>query len=141
MEHKKTISVLDDTTNQSSKFRTRNSVEINDESEGKYNVSNQIITSMIKSNLSDYSGSYIHVIRTIIAPNIGTVAASNNRDKKVIFKNCPPFTNCISKIYNKQVDGAYDIDLVICTYNLIEHSDPDSKYQEVYVNTIAMKQL
>ena len=141
MEHKNIISVLDDTTNQSSKFRTRNSVEINDESGGKYNVSNQIITSMIKSNLSDYSGSYIHVIRTIIAPNIGTVAASNNRDKKVIFKNCPPFTNCISKIYNKQVHGAHDIDLVICTYNLIEHSDPDSKYQEVYVSTIAMKQL
>ena len=141
MEHKKIISVLDDTTNQSSKFRTRNSVEINDESRGKYNVSNQIITSMIKSNLSDYSGSYIHVIRTIIAPNTGTVAASNNRDKKVIFKNCPPFTNCISKIYNKQVHGTHDIDLVICTYNLIEHSNPDSKYQEVYVNTIAMKQL
>ena len=128
MEHKNIISVLDDTTNQSSKFRTINLVEINDESGGKYNVSNQIITSMIKSNLSDYSGSYIHVIRTIIAPNIGTVAASNNRDKKVIFKNCPPFTNCISKIYNKQVHGAHDIDLVICTYNLIEHSDPDSKY-------------
>ena len=128
MEHKNIISVLDDTTNQSSKFRTINLVEINDESGGKYNVSNQIITSMIKSNLSDYSGSYIHVIRTIIAPNIGTVAASNNRDKKIIFKNCLPFTNCISKIYNKQVHGAHDIDLVICTYNLIEHSDPDSKY-------------
>ena len=29
-------------------------------------------------------------------------AAANNTDKKVIFKNCAPFTNCISKINNTQ---------------------------------------
>ena len=37
MEYQKIINLLDDTTNQSSKFRTRNWVEINDESWGAYN--------------------------------------------------------------------------------------------------------
>ena len=31
--------------------------------------------------------------------------ATNNTNKKVIFKNCAPFTNCISKI-NKKIDNA-----------------------------------
>ena len=39
MEHQKIIKLLDDTTNQPSKFRTRNWVEINDKSKGKYNYS------------------------------------------------------------------------------------------------------
>ena len=35
MKYKKIIKLLDDTTKQPSKFRTRNQVEINDESRGK----------------------------------------------------------------------------------------------------------
>ena len=42
MEYQKIINLLDDTTNEPSKLRTRNWVEINDESRGTYNVSNQI---------------------------------------------------------------------------------------------------
>ena len=37
MEHQNTINLLDETTNQSSKFRTRNWIKINDESWGDYN--------------------------------------------------------------------------------------------------------
>ena len=57
MEYQKIINSLDDTTNKPPKFRTRNWVEINDESQGTYNESNQIKlkTSMIRSNLCDYS--------------------------------------------------------------------------------------
>ena len=47
--------------------------------------------------------------------------------KKVIFKNCAPFTNCISKINNTQLDNTKDIDIVIPMYNLIEYSDNYSK--------------
>ena len=47
--------------------------------------------------------------------------------KKVIFKNCAPFTNCISEINNTQVDNAKDIDILMPMYNLIEHSDNYSK--------------
>ena len=43
--------------------------------------------------------------------------------KKVIFKNCAPFTSCISKISNTQIDNAEYIDIVIPLYNLIEYSD------------------
>ena len=39
MKYQKTINLLDDTTNQPFKFRTRNLVEINDESKGKYDNS------------------------------------------------------------------------------------------------------
>ena len=33
--------------------------------------------------------------------------------KWVIFKNCAPFTECISNISNTQIDNAKDIDVVI----------------------------
>ena len=56
MEHQKTINLLDDTTNQPSNFRTRNWVEINDESKGRYDNSNiRFKTFIIRSNLCDYS--------------------------------------------------------------------------------------
>ena len=54
-------------------------------------------------------------------------AAANNTNKKVIFKNCAPFTNCISKINNTQIDNAEYIDIVMPMYNLIEYSDNYSK--------------
>ena len=58
MEYRKIINLLDDTTNHSSKFRTRNWVKINDESKGRYYNSNlKFTTSMIRYNLYDYSES------------------------------------------------------------------------------------
>ena len=79
---------------------------------------------MLKSNLCDYSDAYILVKGTITVNN--TAAAdldANDTNKKVIFKNCAPFTNCISEINNTQVDNAKETDIVIPTYNLIEYSD------------------
>ena len=54
-------------------------------------------------------------------------AAVNNNDRKVIFKYCAPFTNCISEINNTQIDNAKDIDIVMSMYNLIEYSDNYAK--------------
>ena len=49
MEHQKTINLLDDTANQPSDFRTRNWVEINDESRGRYDNGNiRFKTSIIR---------------------------------------------------------------------------------------------
>ena len=45
----------------------------------------------------------------------------------VAFKNCVPFTNCISEINNTHMDNAKDIDIVMPMYNLIENSDNYSK--------------
>ena len=52
---------------------------------------------------------------------------ANNTDKKVIFKNCDPFTDCISKINNTQVNNVKYIDIVMLMYNLIEYNNNYSK--------------
>ena len=56
MEYKKIINLLDNAPNQSSKFRTKKWVEINDDSRGMYNTNNQVTfkTAMLKSSLCDY---------------------------------------------------------------------------------------
>ena len=83
---------------------------------------------MLKSSLCDYSDAYILVKGTISVNNTAAAgAAVNNDDKKVIFKNCTPFTNCISEINNTQIDNAKDIDIVMSMYNLIEYSDNYAK--------------
>ena len=47
----------------------------------------------------------------------------NERNKRIIFTNCAPFTDCISEINNRQIDNAKYIDVVMPIYNLIEYSD------------------
>ena len=42
MEYEKIINLLDNTPKQPTKFRTKNWVEINDDSHGKYNTGSQI---------------------------------------------------------------------------------------------------
>ena len=131
MEYQKIANLIDDNTlNQPSKFRTRSWIETNDESRGAYNVNSQIKfkTTMLKSSLCNYSDAHILVKGTITFNNTAAQgAAANNTNKKVIFKNCAPFTNCISEINNKQIDNAKDIDIVMPMYNLIEYSDHYAK--------------
>ena len=47
-------------------------------------------------------------------------AATN---KKGFFKNCAPFTDCISEINNTKIDNAKDLDIVMPMCNLVEYSD------------------
>ena len=58
------------------------------------NVNSQIKfkTTMLKSSLCDYSNAYILVKGTITVNNTAA-ADADNTNKKVIFKNCAPFTN------------------------------------------------
>ena len=121
--------MLDNTWNQPSKFRTKNGWNF-DESRETYVVNKQIKfkTSMLRSSLCDYSNAYILVKGNILVNNTAGVGDdANNTGKKVIFKNCAPFTDCISKINNTQVGNAKDIDIVMSMYNLIEYSDNYSK--------------
>ena len=131
MEYQKIAKLIDDNTlNEPSKFRTRNWIEINDESRGAYNDNSQIKfkTTIIKSSLCDYKDAYILVKGTITVNNTSAQGvAANNTNKEVIFKNCGPFTNCISEINNTQIDNAKDIDIVMPMYNLIEYSDNYAK--------------
>ena len=91
MEYQKIANLIDDTSSQPYQFRTRNLVEINDESRGAYNVNSQIKfkTTMLKSSLCDYSDAYILVKGTISVNNTaGAGAGANNNNKKVTFNNC-----------------------------------------------------
>ena len=85
---------------------------------------------MLKSSLCDYSDAYILAKRKITIAGAGAYAAarqSDERDKGVAFKNCAPFTNCISEINNTQVDNAKDINIAMPMYNLIGYSDNYAK--------------
>ena len=144
MEDQKIANLLDKELNQTSKFRTRNWVEINDESRETY-TSNDIRfkTTMIRSSLCDYADAYILVKGTItITGNAGAepnpdaprtaaqlLAArqADERDKGVTFKNCAPFTKCISRINNTDTDNPQDLDIVMPMYNLIEYTNNYSK--------------
>ena len=124
--------MIDGASNQPFIFRTKNWVEMNDESRGTYNVNSQIKfkTTMLKSSLCDYSDAYILVKGKItITGREADVATrrADERDKGVAFKNCAPFTNCISEINNTQADNAKYIDIVMPMYNLIEYSDNYAK--------------
>ena len=85
---------------------------------------------MLRSNLCDYADAHMHVKGMIKITGTGDSAAArqaDERNKGVTFKKCAPFTKCISRINNKDIDTAEDIDIVMPMYNLIEYSDFYSK--------------
>ena len=49
------------------------------------------------------------------------------KNKEIVFKNSPPFTNYTSKINNTDVDNAKNQDVVMPMFNLIEYSDYSSE--------------
>ena len=88
MEHQKVLNFLNESNN--SKFVTRKWNIANDQSNANYNVGNEIIYNTVRSNLCDYHDAYISVkgdITVTAAPAV-----------QVSFKNCAPFTKCITKI-------------------------------------------
>ena len=102
-----------------------------DKSRGNYKNSEiRLKTTMLRSNLCDYGDSYIHVKGTITITGAGANDDARNadeRNKGVTFNNWAPFTKCISRINNTDIDNAHDIDIVMPMYNLIEYSDNYSK--------------
>ena len=88
--------MLESTSDNPSKFRTRNWVEINDEPRGNYaNSDIRFKTTMLRTSLYDYADLYKLVKRTIIITGARDKAAArqaDERDKGGTFKNCAPFT-------------------------------------------------
>ena len=85
---------------------------------------------MLKSSRCDSADAYILVKGTITITGAGDDAAArraDERNKGLIFKNCAPFTKCISKISNTEIDNAQDTDIVMPMYNLTEYSHNYSK--------------
>ena len=132
MEYQKIINLLDNTPDQLSKFRTKNWIEINDQSRGVYSTGSDIrfTTTMLKSSLCDYGDVYILVKRIITITGTGDNAAArqaDERNKISVFKNCAAFTNYKSETNNTEIDNAKDIDTVMLMYNLIKYNDNYSK--------------
>ena len=85
---------------------------------------------MLMSNLCGYADAYILVKGIITITGEGDDATARQvgeRNKGVTFKNSAPFTKCISRINDTDIDTAQDIDVVMPMYNVIEYSDNYSK--------------
>ena len=119
----KNHNLLGTTLHEVPRFITKKWVEVDEQSgnaEARYKPSRQIRfkTSMLRSDLCDFSDAYIVVKGDI------TVTNPNNakRNKAVAFKNNAPFINCISKINGVKIDNAEDLDVVMSMYNSLEYS-------------------
>ena len=116
MEIKKIIKLLNDSSNEESKFATKKWYVIDSQTtKGKYKQGDTIKfeTETIKSSLCDYSDAFI-----LVTGNI-TVAANNNTD--VAFKNCALFSTCtINDVFVEEANHIYSA-MPVC--NLIEYSD------------------
>ena len=120
MEHYKISKLLNNSA--VAKFVTKKWVEVNDLSSGQYSVNKNIRfqTSLLRSDLCDYSNAYI-VVK-------GRVSVTNNNSanriyKKLTFKNNVPLRSCITKINNIFIDNAEDLDIVMPMYNLLQYSN------------------
>ena len=120
MEHHKISNSLNDST--VPKLFTKKWVEINDLSSGQYSVNKNIRfkISLLRSDLCDYSDSFIVVKGTI---SITGINDNNKRNKEITFKNNAPLKSSITKINNKYIDCAEDFNIVMSMYNFLEYSD------------------
>ena len=108
------------------RFITKKWIEVHDQSgngENRYSPNKQIRfkTSMLRSDLCDFSDAYIVVKGTVTLTKTNGSGIVDIRNRFLAFKNAP-FTNCISNINNILIDNAEDLDVVIPMYNLLEYS-------------------
>ena len=84
MEYQKIANLLDTESNQPSKFRTRNWVEINDESRGTYTGNNiKFKTTMLRSNLCDHADAHMLVNRRITVTGAGEIVLRDEQMKEI----------------------------------------------------------
>ena len=102
------------------RFVTKKWIEVYDQSGENYCVNKEIRikTSMLRSDLCDFSDADIVVKGDIIVTNPDNA----KRNKSVAFKKNAPFINCISKSNGVKIDDAEDLDVVMPIYNLLEYS-------------------
>ena len=121
MQYQKITNLLGNIPYKVSRFIAKKWIEVHDQSvtpEDRYKPSKQIRfkTSMLRSDLCDYSDAYVIVKRKIIVTNPDNDAY----DTKLTFKNNAPFTSCISKINNTHIDNAEDLEFVMPMYSFTE---------------------
>ena len=91
MEYQKIANLLDNTPNKLSRFRTKNWIEVNDQSRGVYSTGSNIRfkTTMLKSSFCDYVAAYTLFKGTIRITGVGDNAAAkraDERNKCVVFR-------------------------------------------------------
>ena len=117
METQKIINLLNDSSNEESKFATKKWYVIDSQTtKGKYKQGDTIKfeTETIKSSLCDYSDAFILVT--------GNITANAANDTDVAFKNCAPLSTCRTVINDVFVDEADHVDIAMPMHNLIEYS-------------------
>ena len=132
MEYQKITNLLGTTPNEMPRFITKKWVEVHDQSGDandryKPNKPIRFKTSMLRSDLCDFSDAYIVVKGDITLTKTNGRGIIDIRNRFLAFKNNAPFTNCISKINNVLIDNAEDLDIVMPMYNLLEYSKNYSK--------------
>ena len=118
MEYQKITNLLGTTPDQLPRFITKKWIEVHDQSgnaEDRYKLSKQIRfkTSLLRSDLCDFSDAYIVVKVTITLTKDVDREFIDVRHRLLAFKNNAPFTNWISKINNVLIDNAENLDVVM----------------------------
>ena len=121
MEFNNINSLLGPAHDEVPRFITKKWIEVQSQSGSTYNTSKLIRfkTSMLRSDLCDYSDAYVWVKGTIIVTNPNSNA---NFDRGLTLKNNATFISCVSKINGELVENVEDMDIVIPMYNLLEYS-------------------
>ena len=121
MEFNKINNLLGPAHDKVSRFITKKWIEVQSQSGNTYNTSKPIRykTSVLRSDLCDYSDAYVWVNGTITVTNPNNNA---NFDRRLTLKNKAPFISCVSRINGELIENAEDLDIVIPMYNLLEYS-------------------
>ena len=120
MEFQKIVNFVNTNSDENlPRFTTKKWVEIFDQSGGIYSVNKEIRikTSMLRSDLFDYSDAYIVVKGDITLEGDND---ANKQNKNLALQNNAPFINCISKINGVKIDNAENLDVAMFMYNLFE---------------------
>ena len=122
MEYQKITKLLDVVSDKIPKFITKKWREVYDQTGGTCNTNKQIRfkTSILRSNLRDYSDAYI------LVKGIVTVSADQrDRDemsRPLAFKKNTLFISCISNINGELTENSEHLDNVMPMYDLFEYS-------------------
>ena len=122
MKAQKIVNLLEESDDDILKFQTRKWCKINDQHNGQYGKGDEndstikFNTEVVKANLCDYSDAYI-----LVTENIEVVNGNNNTS--VCFKNCSPFTRCVTHLNDEHIETSENLDLIMSLSNLIEYSD------------------
>ena len=120
MEYDKINNLLDSESEQLSKFVTREYVRVNSLLDTcNENKSIRFKTSMLRSNLYDYSDAYLLFKGTI---KVTGDHPRNGQNRPFILKNNTLFVSCITRINGELIEDADDLDIVMPMYNLLEYS-------------------